>query len=176
MTAAFLAAERYWDVHDTPYEASLDATFQLCGNLTPRQCFQPRSSDRAGGTCSGGPKMPRSWTAVRPAGTGNRRPSSALGCHRQSIAAVALSQAGRIPRGPLPFQLFPAEPQRPFLGPRGRGRELPEPFCVPLKTGLRASRFPCPQFTPRTSIQWPVEIKLQHYRLVCIFDRAPVRM
>ena len=123
--------------------------FNSAGILLPGHLgLRPRSSGRAGGPCSGGPQMPRSWTAVRPAGTGNRRPSSALGCHRQSIAAVALSQAGRIPRGPLPFQLFPAEPQRPFLGPRGRGRELPEPFCVPLQTGLRASCLPCPQFTP----------------------------
>jgi len=123
--------------------------FNSAGILLPGHLgLRPRSSGRAGGPCSGGPQMPRSWTAVRPAGTGNRRPSSALGCHRLSIAAVALSQAGRIPRGRLPFRLFPAEPQRPFLGPRGRGRELPEPFCVPLQTGLRASCFPCPQFTP----------------------------
>src|SRR5271169_5436018 len=87
-----------WDVHDTPYEASPGATFQLCGNLTPRPLgLLRRSSGRADGPCSGGPQMPRSWTAVRPAGTGHRKLSSVLGCHRQSSAAEG--QVGACPRG-----------------------------------------------------------------------------
>jgi hypothetical protein len=55
---------------------------------------------------------------------------------------------GRIPRGRLSLLLFSCEAQRPFLEPRGHGQELPEPFCVPLGIGLRASCYPCPEFTP----------------------------
>jgi hypothetical protein len=77
---------------------------------------------------------------------------------------------GPTPRRRLSLLLFSCEAQRPFLGPRGHGQELPEPFCVLLGIGLRASCYPCPEFTPSAPMFKAINFQtapLPRSRLIC---------